>query len=126
MDEAIERVINHEKSSQEAIEECQIRRGLNDNDSTGQYSNEVVRPDSRANDSFAGNVNEVLKMLDRERNEQEQEQEAGQEQEAAELSDHESNDQDLLSEPEPDQPIEPELHWDDDFEFPVEVSIANE
>ena len=65
-------------------------------------------------------------MLDRESNEQDQEQEAGKEQEAAELSDHESNDQDLLSEPEPDQPIEPELHWDDDFEFPVEVSVANE
>ena len=112
MDEAIERVVNHEMSSQEAIEECQRRRGLNDNDSTDQesQSNEVVRPDSRANDSFADNVNEVLKMLDRESNEQDQEQEAGKEQEAAELSDHESNDQDLLSEPESDQHNEPELH----------------
>ena len=42
------------------------------------------------------------------------------------MSDHESNDQVLLSEPEPDQLNEPELHWDDDFEFPVEVSVDNE
>ena len=122
-------------SSQEAIEECQRRRGLNYNDSTDQESqnNVVVRPDSRAYDSFEDDVNELLEMLDRESNEQDQTQEVvlilknrKKEQEAVELSDHESNDQNLLSEPEPDQPNEPELHWDDDFKFPVEVSVDNE
>ena len=97
MDEAIERVVNHEMSSQEAIKEFQRRRGLNDNDSTNQESqnNEEVRPDSRINDSFADNVNELLKMLDRESNEQDQGQEAGMEHKFTELSDHENNYQDL-------------------------------
>ena len=131
MDEAIERVVNPEISSQEAREVCRKRRELDGDGSidviTSQEHNDVIiGPDQMINDAFAENVNEILEMLDRNSNDQDQEQEVDKEHEAAEFPNHESNGQELFSEPEPDHYDEPEMHWDDELEFAVEVSIDNE
>ena len=69
------------------------------------------------------NVNEVLEMIDREGVEQGQPSQANEGYEDVETLNRESNDQESFSEPEqePGQLIEPELYWDEELEYEVEV-----
>ena len=76
------------------------------------------------------NVNEVLEMLDRESIDQDQAQKYQESKrfEAVDTTSRESNDQVFFSESEqgPIYVIAPELYWDEEIEFAVEISKDNE